>query len=127
MPPRRRQARRRQLDPPSPAQVTDETMGDPEIAAIIAEAPRSPRMPTHVPGWVRSRGLEFAREWIAEQAEASRRRIADLIERVPPEVEAEGPAAVEVWAIEQDDPRRAMLHQLSEQEGRATPRAPLPR
>ena len=60
-----------------------------------------------VPAWARKRGEEYVAEFLARREERRQERIADLIDRVPPVVEREGPHAVMAWAEEWDalDPR----------------------
>lgn len=102
-------------------------MDDPEIAKTLAEAPRSPQMPTHVPLYVRRRGVEAARAWATDAAGETRARIAELSARAPEAVTALGPEAVEAWACAWDDPRRILRDQVAEENGEGDPLAPLPR
>lgn len=78
-----------------------------------------------VPTWAQraiERGRFTLEEYRERVRERRRERIADMIERVPPAVEAEGPEAVETWAEEMVDHRDPRLF-LKDEPG---PRDPLP-
>lgn len=124
MPPVRRRRRRR---PDQVVHASASATTDTDAAAILAAAPRSPRMPTHVPLWIRNNGPEAAREWAAMVADETRARIAELSSRAPDAVAALGPEAIEAWACRWDDPRAEFADRLAAERGEGDPLAPLPR
>jgi hypothetical protein len=92
----------------------------------VAPAIREPAIDVPVPPWARKdieRGRYTLEEYQGRHREWRRERIADLIDRVPPAVEREGPEAVTAWAEEWDalDPRVS----VARVDAGNDPRAPL--
>ena len=76
-----------------------------------------------VPAWVENRGADYARGFLETQDSRRRARIADMLSRVPPMIEADGAEAVRTWAesVVDMDPRALLIAEDS-----GDPRAPLP-